>query len=1115
MRLLTLLLITASVAVAENSHSQVVSYSGKEVVLKKVLGAVEKQTGFVFFYNQQLLANTRPVTISASAMPLESFLQLLLKDQPLNYRLDGQTITLSRKPVATDVPAFTPLRLNAPDTTIRMSGTVLSPSGEPIVGASVVIKTSRIGVSTDVKGHFSISAQTGQVLVVSYVGYEDQEVRAKAGTPVIVRMNLSDNAMKDAVVTGIYQRKKESFTGSSSTYTAQELKVVGNQNVLQSLRTLDPAFAIVDNNIFGSDPNRLPDLEIRGKSSINGLTDQYGANPNQPLFILDGFESTLTIISDLSMDRIESITILKDAAATAIYGSRAANGVVVVETKKPLPGKLRFSYNLNSSINFADLSDYNLMNAAEKLEFEKLSGFYGTVNADGNFLTEENETRYLNRLRNVARGVDTYWPSEPLRVGALFRHTLMVEGGDANLRYSGMLTRSTNQGVMKGSDRNVTGGNVRLLYRKGRLSFSNSLSVDMTQADRETVPFSRFSRANPYHPKYNASGGIDKIMESYNWVNITNFQTFSQDVFNPLWDLNNNNLNTTKSQGFTNNFEVEWRVIDALRARGRFSIRQFVTKQEVFKSPFNSEYHSTEQLLQGSFAETNDEEINVDGDFNLTYSKLFGGKHMVNAVGGFRAQQLDANSSGYTVRGFLDDEQANPAFAIGFPQGSQPSYRQSRRRNASFLLNAGYAYDDRYLFDASIRSDGSSVFGASKNVTNIWSLGLGWNLHKEAFFRNSDLGWLNTFRLRFSVGNPGNQNFEDYISMQVYKYNLQNRNPFGTGVVLDNVGNANLEWQQTLDKNFGMDMTLLNDRLRVVADYFHRVTDPLLLFMTLPASAGLSTYPINLGGLLTKGFTLSANYTVVRTKDVNWMLNMNMRSQKSTYRNMGDALKGFNDANKNETNEANVSSNLLRYYDGGSPTDLWAVRSVGIDPATGREIFLNSNGQQTFVHNPQDEQIVGNSEPKLDGIIGTSVRYKGFSASINLRYRLGGQVFMQTLFEKVENIKQSNVSLNQDKRALYDRWKNPGDNAKFKSISQTATTPMSSRFVEDNNVLAGESFSVGYETTTAKWLKAIGAGSMNFRAYMNDIFRLATVKNERGLDYPFARSVSFSVGVRF
>lgn len=1107
MRLLTFFLFALCLTASARSSSQSITLSGKELPLKKVFAAIEAQTGFVFFYNKQLLAHTKPVTVSVVDMPLNEFLNKTLKDQPLHFRFEGKTITLSRK--AERVPSMPPPEIyEAPpaDSIKKVTGTVMSESGEPIAGASVMLKGSRRGVNTGSRGDFALEALPGQTLVVSFVGYNDYEIKIKTpGEKLLAKMTPSSTSMTDMVVTGIYQRKKESFTGSSTTYTSKELKMVGNQNVLQSLKTLDPAFAIVENSTYGSDPNRLPDIEIRGKSSVIGLTEQYGTNPNQPLFILDGFESTLSIISDFTMDRIESITVLKDAAATAIYGSKAANGVIVVETKRPTPGALRINYNLNSTVSVPDLSDYNLMDAKEKVEFERRSGFFGTLDANGNIITDGGDAKYQSRLKEVQRGVNTYWAGEPLRTAITQRHTLFAEGGDATLRYSASLSFGKTPGVMKGSARDVTNGNVRLIYRKGRLSVSNSLSLDFVNTKRETIPFSAFSRANPYLRKYNASGGIDKILEQFQYFDITTFSTLTETNYNPLYDMSNNNVNKSASNGFTNNFEIEWRVLDELRARTRVGINGLAIRSTVFRSPFNSEYVDIDPLLRGDYNEQNDRQTNYDGDFSLTYGKLFNGKHMVNAVAGTRLNQVSSTLSGYEVKGFIDDDFSNPAFAFGYPEGKTASYQEAKRRAASFFLNTGYSYDNRYLIDATFRSDGASVFGASRQFTSIWSLGLAWNIHKEAFFRNT--ASVNFLRVRGSVGNPGNQNFSDNISTRVYRYNNDNRNPFGSSVVVGTFGNSALKWQKTLDKNIGLDVELFSSKLRVNADFFDKNTDPLLVFVAMPASAGASSFAQNLGAQNTRGFTLTANYSVIRNRNLNWLLNLNMRQLKSRYKNMGSSLDNFNKENK--------SRNLIRYYDGASPSDLWAVRSVGIDAVTGREIFLNSNGQQTFVHNYNDEVVVGNSEPDVDGIVGTSVFWKGFSASVNLRYRLGGQVFMQTLYEKVENISITSVSLNQDKRALYDRWQKPGDNAKFKNIYNTTSTPISSRFVEDNNILAGEAFSIGYETTTARWLKSIRASSVSFRAYMNDIFRISSVTNERGIDYPFAQSVSFSVGVRF
>lgn len=1097
------LFFTATLTVSANTYSQDVTLTAKELPLQSVFSAVEKQTGVVFFYNRQLLSNARPVTISVKDMPLKEFLYAVLNDQSLNFRIDGKTITLSRK---RDVAPLPLPQAVAEDTVFTINGVVMNDAGELIPGVTVLVKGRRSGVITDAKGAFSIRAVKDQPLVFSAIGYLPEEVRVKAGDEPTVKMELAVTTIKDQVVTGIYQRKKESFTGSSSTYTVEELKMVGNQSPLQALKTLDPSFAIIENTTFGSDPNRLPDIEIRGKSSVIGLTEEYGTNPNQPLFILDGFETTLQIISDFSMDRIESITLLKDAAATAIYGSKAANGVVVIETKRPTPGRLRLSYNVNSSFSFADLSDYNLMNAAEKLQFEKLTGFLGSINSSGNFATEQAEIKYNRKLAEVQRGVNSYWMNEPLRFAVTQRHTITAEGGDDNLRYSATISHGQNQGVMNESNRNLTNGNIRLIYRKNRLSVSNSLSIDMVNATRESIPFSDFSRANPYFRKYNAQGGIDKVLDAFTYGGLTS-GIFTETYYNPVYDLQNNNVNRSETQGFTNNLEIEWRLLNELRARVRAGVNRTAVREEVFRSPFNSQFAQVEPLDQGTYAEANDRQMNYDGDLSLTYGKLLADKHMLNVVAGMRLNQVSTVGSSFEVSGFVSDEFPNAAFAFDYSESKRAGYRESVRRSASYFLNTGYAFDERFLIDATVRSDGASVFGSNKQFTTIWSTGLAWNIHNESFFRDAAYTWMNSFRLRASVGNPGNQNFSDYISMRVYRYNNENPNPFGPSVIVNNHGNPSLKWQKTLDRNFGLDLQMFNRRLRFNVDYFVKTTDPLLVFAALPSSSGSLTVTDNLGGQEQKGFTIVANYTAIQRKGFNWILNFNGRHLRSRYMNFGNALSNFNEKNK--------GANMIRYYDGASPSDLWAVRSLGIDPATGREMFLNREGNHTFIHNYADEVVVGNSDPKLEGIMGTSVSYKGFMANVALRYRMGGQIFMQTLYDKVENIAFQRIGLNQDRRALTERWQKPGDIARFKAINESRSNPMSSRFVEDNNILSGESISVGYETTQARWLRSIRASSVTFRAYMNDIFRLSTVKNERGIDYPFARSVSFSASARF
>ncbi|MDE5612911.1 MAG: TonB-dependent receptor, partial [Odoribacter sp.] len=470
-------------------------------------------------------------------------------------------------------------------------------------------------------------------------------------------------------------------------------------------------------------------------------------------------------------------------------------------------------------------------------------------------------------------------------------------------------------------------------------------------------------------------------------------------------------------------------------------------------------------------------------------------------------QQSNLRTGGYSTVGFVNDFYVNPSFSAGYKEGTKPNYSKTESRGTSFYLTLNYAYDNRYLLDASYRADGSSIFGVNNLFTNTWSVGLAWNLHNEAFMKGID--WLTLLKIRGSMGNPGNQNFNAYQAMKTYAYNSWLQNKFGSSALIDQFGNPDLEWQKTLEKSIGVDAVFVNNRLRFNVDYYRKDTDPLLAMITVPSSTGTSSLTTNIGKQSIEGVDGQLSFSpIYRPNDrINWTMRFSFKHEKGWYENVGNSLE--------KLNRDNIESrSLIRYYDGASPDDLWAVRSLGIDPTTGNELFLKKDGSVSFEWDVDDEVIVGNSRPKLEGVVGTTLYYKGLTGSANFRYQVGGYTFASALFNKVENISRDNLFNNQDKRALYDRWQKPGDHAQFKSIANSTSTQMSSRFVLKENTFKGESISVGYETT-ADWLKTIGASSLTVNAYMNDIFRWSSIKEERGTEYPFARSVAFSLSVRF
>lgn len=977
----------------------------------------------------------------------------------------------------------------------ELMGVVKEPSGEPLPGATVYLKgNAQIGTATDLNGNFVLKGLPSgkQTIVVSCIGMETKEFAYTGQKSMKIILQEKVTEVQDVVVTGIYVRKKNSFTGSATTYSKDDLKRIGTKNIIQSLKTLEPALNVIENTSWGSDPNRMPDMEIRGKTSIVGeLSSDYDNTANQPLFILDGVEVTIEDIMKLPIDRIASVTVLKDAASTAIYGSKSANGVIVVETVRPEPGRLRVSYSGNFTYQTPDLTDYNLMNASEKLDFERLAGRYTAKSIYDS--QDELDALYYSRLKEVRRGVNTYWLSEPLRAVLNHSHNLYIDGGDNAMVYGIGVAYSNDDGVMKGSDRETMSGNIKLSYRAKSLIFTNDFNIDVTNWDREPVDFFTFAQANPYYRKYNDDGTVPELLEDMNVAGTT--------IYNPLYLYNIVNTNKTDEMSLRNNFSIVWRFLNAFQLRGRVGVSKSISKNEMFKSPSHPDFLS--ETRKGTYSREDDDNFSYNGDLTLTYGKIFKDVHLVNLVGGWTFNQKKTQENGFMVSGFTSDLHQNPQFSAGFNQGDKPAYRNTVSRSTSFYMNGNYSFRNRYMLDANFRWDGSSVFGAQKMFTGTWAVGLGWNVNNERWFRAE---WVNLLKFRFSIGNPGNQNFDAYLSSGTYIYNTDYTNHFGTSAIIEKFANKNLAWQKTIDKNFGLDLEFFDSRLRLSGDYYHKVTDPLLVSVSMPPSVGLSSLYTNFGGQVSKGVNGTIMFNAIKRSDLRLNLNLNFRHGTTEYRNIGNKLDFLN--------EKGSGNSYRRYYDGGSPDDIWAVRSAGIDPATGREIFIKKDGTYTFQYDANDEVVVGSTASKLEGVFGVSMYYKQFSASLNLRYALGRKVFASALYNKVENISEESMYYNLDKRALYDRWKQPGDMARFKAIDNFESTPMSSRFVVDDNVISGESISLGYETA-AKWLRSIKAEGASIRLYMNDIFRLASFKEERGIEYPFSRSVSLSVDIRF
>lgn len=998
-----------------------------------------------------------------------------------------------------------------PAETIVLRGRVIDTNGDALPGVTVQMTGTSTGVVTDANGKFSISLPKGQpsTVVFSYIGMKNETYacNGKKDANIVIRMQEDASQINEVVVTGIVTKRKETFTGSSSSFSGEELKSVSVQNPIAALKALDPAFNVMDDNLFGSDPNRMPNIEIRGKSSVLGMRDELSEDPNQPLFILDGFESSLEAIYNLDINRIASMTLLKDAASTAIYGSKAANGVVVVETIKPKAGKLRISYNGSLDISIPDLNGYNLMDAKEKLAFEKMAGKYINTNYPANMMVEL-DNLYQQRMADVASGVDTYWLSEPLRTGINHRHQLYLEGGADGFLFGIGLNYNNVDGVMKKSNREVYGANLDLTYRVGKLQFSNKATAQKTNTKNPTVSFSDYAAANPYFKKYDENGEINKYLAN---------NMYEGTIGNPMYNDNLNSRDEGAQLMLSDYFIAEYTPLKDLKLRGKFGITYYDRNTEQFTSPDDTRFENYNILKRGLYNHGNTKTTNYEGDFTAIYATVLNDVHRFNVALGGNIAESRSTINGYSAQGFPSGDFTYPSFSNGYPEGGRPTYSESVSRSASAYLSAGYSFLDRYLLDASYRMSGSSIFGANKRTISTWSLGLGWNIHNENFIKDN-LPFINYMKIRGSVGNPGNQNYDSALSLTTFSYSYLAYNYFGLSSVLGNLGNDNLEWQTTKDYNVGIDLTLLNNRLNITADYYHKSTDPLLIAIGLPASSGLAekynsslgayttSYNTNLGKQISKGFTATVQYYLLRNlkERLTWSVRGTVRMESNELNGIGNTLETLN--------KYGQSRSTQRFFDGADPDDIWAVRSAGIDPATGRELFIKKDGTYTYDFSYADEVIVGNARPDAEGTFGTNFGYHGITFGAIFRYRIGADSFNTSVFNKVENLSMSSLNYNQDKRALYDRWQKPGDYAQFKNIAASENTPMSSRFVQTENILSLESLQIGYEFEP-QLARNLGVSGLRLSAYMNDIFRISNIKQERGTSYPFARSFSFALSV--
>ena len=890
-------------------------------------------------------------------------------------------------------------------------------SKEPMVGVTIRLDGHSTGVITDINGCYVLTLpEKGGLVIYSYIGFETRKIKVTSRQKVDVQMVEATESIQEVIVTGYNSIQKESFTGNTTKIEKEDLLKVNPNNLISAIQTFDPSFRIQENLAAGSDPNSLPQFVLRGQTGIGETTlgqtstssisrEVLSGNSNLPIFILDGFEVDVEKIYDLDMNSIHSINILKDAAATAMYGSRAANGVIVIERRAPEAGKFRVQYSGVLSAELPDLSSYNLVNAREKLETERLAGLYDSNTPEIDPYTNG----YYQRLNNVLTGVDTYWLSQGLRTALNHKHSVFIDGGENDVRWGVELGFRGTEGVMKHSSRKNANAAFYVDYRIGGLQIKNK--VTYTYNKSTDVPFNSFSDYShllPYMRLYDENGDYVRRLEKFDGASGTQV--------NPLYEINfYNSFDHSGYDEVTDDLSLNWRITDGLRLRGQFSVLMRNSTGDLYKDPASASYSASTGNINGEKTESTQKRTVIDGSLSLMYNNTFKG-HNLNICLSSNMRQTQSTASETRYRGFPGGDLVSSNYAAEVY--GKPSSSDNTTRLVGALLTSNYTYNNIYLADLTGRIDGSSEFGSDKRWSMFWSTGAGINIHNYDFMKSNEL--FSMLKFRVSYGLTGKTNFSLYSAKDMYQLQTDSWYPTGYGVFLYQMGNPNLKWEQTAQTNIGWDLGFFDGRLNIGGDFYYKKTTDLFTNVDVSPINGITSYIMNNGDMLNKGFSISLNGYPVKTKNFRWYM--------STYYSVN--------LNKVQTDDAR-NYNLNDYLNGtavvsGQPiSTFYSYKFLGLNPQNGAPMFDDWEDRWHLLQGKTLDEVVpmilvnsGTRDPKFSGDLNNTFTYKNWSLSLNFSYSLGSKVRLFEMYGPIINGISAAANVREE---FLDRWQVPGD----------------------------------------------------------------------------------------
>ena len=987
----------------------------------------------------------------------------------------------------------------------KLSGTVIDlKTREQLYGVSVAVwQNGKLvtGAATGFEGEFSVNVPNGSFEVrVSYIGYKPVVVKSgniKKWEGVEIVLEEDGQQLETLVVNGFFAKDKNSFTGAVTQIKGGELKAVSGVNIVTAIASLTPGMQLVENTVQGSNPNQVPELVMRGMSSFSN----EGQSVNQPTIILDGTEISMQELYDLDMNEVESINVLKDASATALYGSKAANGVIVI-TRKPIKeSTLRVAYNFTGHVQIPKLGDYDVLNAMDKLKYEKLAGLYdgkGEINPEtGLPMQYELDKLYNERYKTVMAGQNSDWLSQPARNSFSQDHSLRIYGGASNLRYELTGRFADTKGVMKDDYRKRYSLGFKLDYfLKNSLQISNRTTYqEIETQDSPYGAFSDYVQMNPYDRMYNEDGSAN--------INL------AWDLDNPLYEAQLGSFNRDGVRTFSNSTDLRWDINNMFRLSGHFNISSEMGWGDTFISPKSRMFKDeTDLTKKGSLTKNTTRGVTYNGNIVGTFNKMFRDESLVSVAAGWEINHSESKNENMQAIGFFNDHLSFIGNAAGYPTASTPYGNQAETSDVGVFLNGSYSYRNRYYIDGTWRMTGSSQFGANNRYGHFWSGGAGWNILNEDFMA-AWIDKIDLFKVRASMGYTGKVSFSPFQAMTMYQYANTYEYKNGIGAVPVTIANVDLTWERTMNYNVGLDFSMFGRRLNVVVDAYIRNTTDLLLDKSKAPSTGVTTATSNLGEMQNKGIEFQVDGYIFRNQDFYWKLGTMGYLNRNKITKIDKALEEIN--KQNEAYSGLSVAPLPQYAEGESVTALKLVRSAGIDPATGQEVYIKRNGEKTFEYDPADKVYIGDTEPRYTGSFNTGIYWKGFNLYALFNFRLGAWVYNTTRVTKVEG---SNPKMNADQRVFDDRWKQPGDLAMYKDIADSSRPKQTDRFAEEENTLTFGTLNLSYEFKEdfckKLYLRSLRAG-VNF----TDLFRLSTVKIERGTSYLYSKGFEVYVSATF